>query len=246
MSTVWPGIDNVTPGSVGYGFENFTTTRTPGYIWNGTTNVGTGSGTYAAIDRYDAAFRRAALHHGAGVSASRLGDRRRWRTIGVHRLQADDLRRSIAASFGDREFRSYASDPNNPNNRDLIVRSVDEHGQQHALLSRSAGESDQQRRFSRWSAAATRRVLRPRPVRQRLRQRELRQSRGHGRHVRADGQLQHSALPGTVHGYEFAWRRIRRYELQQHATWSATSAPIRARSKMCSTARTASTARHSM
>jgi hypothetical protein len=29
-----PGIDNVTPGSVGYGFENFTTTRTPGFIWN--------------------------------------------------------------------------------------------------------------------------------------------------------------------------------------------------------------------
>src|SRR5207244_4073930 len=41
------GIDNTTPGSVGYGFENFTTTRTPGFIWNGTSNVGTGSGTYA-------------------------------------------------------------------------------------------------------------------------------------------------------------------------------------------------------
>src|SRR5262249_13185243 len=25
------GIDNTTPGSVGYGFENFVTTRTPGY-----------------------------------------------------------------------------------------------------------------------------------------------------------------------------------------------------------------------
>jgi hypothetical protein len=38
------GIDNVTPGSVGYGFENFTTTRTPGFIWNGSANVGSGSG----------------------------------------------------------------------------------------------------------------------------------------------------------------------------------------------------------
>ena len=40
------GIDNTTPGDVGYGFENFTTTRTPGFIWNGSTNVGTGSGLY--------------------------------------------------------------------------------------------------------------------------------------------------------------------------------------------------------
>jgi len=42
------GIDYTTPGSVVYGFEDFTTTNTPGYIDNGSgTNIGTGSGSYS-------------------------------------------------------------------------------------------------------------------------------------------------------------------------------------------------------
>ncbi|MCA9230450.1 MAG: hypothetical protein KDA57_07355 [Planctomycetales bacterium] len=41
------GIDNASPGGVAYGFEDFTDTRAPGYIYSGGANVGTGSGTYA-------------------------------------------------------------------------------------------------------------------------------------------------------------------------------------------------------
>ena len=41
------GIDNPTPGNIAYGFEDFTDTRTPGYIYSGGTNIGTGTGTYA-------------------------------------------------------------------------------------------------------------------------------------------------------------------------------------------------------
>jgi len=42
-----PGVDNTTPGGVAYGFEDFTDTRVPGYIWSGGANVGTGSGSFA-------------------------------------------------------------------------------------------------------------------------------------------------------------------------------------------------------
>ena len=42
-----PGIDNVTLGSAAYGFENFTTQNSPGYVWSGGTNIGTGSGSFA-------------------------------------------------------------------------------------------------------------------------------------------------------------------------------------------------------
>jgi glycosidase len=119
------GIDNVTPGSVGYGFEDFTTIRTPGYIWNGTTNVGTGSGAYAQI-----------------IDTTQLAEGRHYITVRAfrHRDAAtggdggpavfSDFKRTI---YVDRlpptaaivSFDPFASNPSNPNNRDLIVRSID-------------------------------------------------------------------------------------------------------------------------
>jgi alpha-amylase len=70
-------VDNVTPGSVTYGFENFTTTRTPGYINNGSGNVGTGVGVYEQT-----------------IDASRLSE-------GRHYLTVRTFRHRDAASGGD-------------------------------------------------------------------------------------------------------------------------------------------------
>lgn len=120
-----PGIDDVSPGSVGYGFENFTTTRQPGYVWNGSTNVGNGSGTYVqTIDTTQLAEGRhyvtvRAFRHRDGSSGGDGGpavftDFKK--TIYVDRLPPE----SEVASFD-----AFASNPGNPNNRDLIVRSVD-------------------------------------------------------------------------------------------------------------------------
>ena len=111
---------------VGYGFENFTTTRTPGYIWNGTTNIGTGSGTYAQTIDTTQLSEGTALHHGAGVSASRFGDGRRRRPVGVHRFQETIYVDRLPPVSAVASFDPYASNPSDPNNRDLIVRSVDE------------------------------------------------------------------------------------------------------------------------
>jgi len=119
------GIDDVTPGSVGYGFENFVTTRTPGFIWNGSTNVGTGSGAYAQT-----------------IDAAQLSEGRHYVTVRAFRHRNNstggdggpavftDFKQTI---YVDRlppvsaiaSFDPYATDPNNPNNRDLIVHSVD-------------------------------------------------------------------------------------------------------------------------
>ncbi len=41
------GVDFTTPGSVVYGFEQFVTTRTPGFIAGPSGNTGTGTGTYS-------------------------------------------------------------------------------------------------------------------------------------------------------------------------------------------------------
>jgi alpha-amylase len=119
------GIDNVSPGSVGYGFEEFTTTRAPGFIWNGSTNVGTGTGNYAQT-----------------IDATQLSEGRHYVTVRAfrHRDSATggdggpavftDFRRTI---YVDRlppvsaiaSFAPFASSPGTLQNRDLIVQSVD-------------------------------------------------------------------------------------------------------------------------
>ena len=136
------GIDNMTPGSVGYGFENFTTTSTPGYIWNGSANIGTGSGAYAqAIDTTQLSEGRhyvtvRAFRHRNGTTGGDGGpavftDFKR--TIYVDRLPPV----SVIASFD-----PYATDPNNPNNRDLIVESIDRTANEvHVLLDLPANKT---------------------------------------------------------------------------------------------------------
>jgi len=119
------GIDNTTLGSAAYGFENFTTTNSPGFVWSGGTNVGTGIGTFAqSIDATQLsegrhyitvrAFRHRNSGTGGDGGPAVFTDFKR--TIYVDRLPP------VAATVS---FNPYASDPNNPNNRDLIVRSVD-------------------------------------------------------------------------------------------------------------------------
>jgi glycosidase len=119
------GIDNTNLNATAYGFENFTTTNTPGYIWSGGANVGTGSGTFVQT-----------------IDATQLSEGRHYLTVRAWRHRASstggdggpavytDFKRTF---YVDRlppvsavvSFDPYASAPNNPNDRDLIVRSVD-------------------------------------------------------------------------------------------------------------------------
>ncbi|HYO23324.1 MAG TPA: dockerin type I domain-containing protein [Lacipirellulaceae bacterium] len=119
------GIDDTTPGSVGYGFENFTTQRTPGYIWNGSSNVGSGTGSYAQT-----------------IDATKLAEGRHYVTVRAFRHRNagsggdggpavfTDFKRTV---YVDRlkpqaqvvSFAPFASSPANQANRDLVVRSVD-------------------------------------------------------------------------------------------------------------------------
>jgi alpha-amylase len=119
------GIDNTSPGSVGYGFEEFVTQRAPGYIWNGSSNVGTGIGTYAqTIDTTQLsegrhyvtvrAFRHRNAATGGDGGPAVFTDFRR--TVYVDRLPAE----AAIVSFA-----PFASSPGTLQNRDLIVRSVD-------------------------------------------------------------------------------------------------------------------------
>jgi hypothetical protein len=139
------GIDDTTLGSAGYGFENFRTTYSPGYIWNGLTNVGTGSGTYMQ-----------------SIDASQLSEGRHYITVRAFRHRNSstggdggpavftDFKRTI---YVDRlppeaavvSFSPYASAPNDPNNRDLIVRSVDQTADNiHILLDLPANLTESQ------------------------------------------------------------------------------------------------------
>ena len=117
------GIDNTTLGSAAYGFENFTTTNTPGFVWSSGTNVGTGSGTFAqTIDTTQfsegrhyitvRAFRHRNAGTGGDGGPSVFTDFKR--TIYVDRLPPE----SALVSFA-------PLDASNPNNRDMIVRSMD-------------------------------------------------------------------------------------------------------------------------
>lgn len=135
------GIDNVTPGSVGYGFEEFTTTRTPGYIDDGNgTNIGTGTGTYVQT-----------------IDATQLSEGRHYVTTRAFRHRADggpavyeDFKQTI---YIDRlppeaavaSFEPFASNPNEPENRDLIVESTDGTADNmHLFLDLPAGLTDEQ------------------------------------------------------------------------------------------------------
>lgn len=139
------GVDYVTPGSPSYGFENFTTQNSPGYVWSGGTNVGTGSGSFAQI-----------------IDTTQLAEGRHYVTVRAFRHRDagtggdggpavyTDFKRTI---YVDRlppeaalvSFAPYASDPNNPNNRDFIVQSVDQTADSmHVLLDLPANLTDQQ------------------------------------------------------------------------------------------------------
>jgi alpha-amylase len=121
------GIDDVVPGSIGYGFEHFNTVSSPGYVWDAgtSTNVGTGSGTYAQL-----------------IDATLLPEGRHYVTVRAfrHRNSATggdggpgvftDFKRTI---YVDRlppeaaivSFEPFASSPGTLTNRDLIVQSAD-------------------------------------------------------------------------------------------------------------------------
>jgi alpha-amylase len=120
-----PGVDHVTPGSVVYGFEEFTDVRSPGYVFSGGTNVGTGFGAYSQ-----------------SIDATQLAEGRHYITVRAfrHRNAATggdggpavftDFKKTI---YVDRlrpeaevvSFEPFASNPGATQNRDLIVRSVD-------------------------------------------------------------------------------------------------------------------------
>jgi alpha-amylase len=116
-----PGIDVTNPSDVSYGFEHFTDTRSPGFVSNGMGgNTGSGVGLYEQE-----------------IDATQLAEGRHYVTVRAYRHRDDggpavftDFKRTIYVDRLDPEaaivsFEPYASNPNNPNNRDLIARSVD-------------------------------------------------------------------------------------------------------------------------
>jgi glycosidase len=120
-----PGIDHVTPGSVDYGFEEFTGVRSPGYVFSGGVNVGTGVGAYSqTIDATQLAegrhyitaraFRHRDAATGGDGGPAVFTDF--TKTIYVDRLKPE----SAIVSF-----EPFASSPSTLSNRDLIVRSTD-------------------------------------------------------------------------------------------------------------------------
>jgi alpha-amylase len=120
-----PGVDHVTPGSVAYGFEEFTDVRSPGYVFSGGANVGTGFGAYSqTIDATQLAegrhyitvraFRHRDAATGGDGGPAVFTDFKK--TIYVDRLKPE------AAVVS---FEPFASSPTTLQNRDLIVRSTD-------------------------------------------------------------------------------------------------------------------------
>ncbi len=127
-----PGVDVTAPGDVSYGFEQFTGTHTPGF-----TNDGVGV-------------------YEQQVDATQLAEGRHYITVRAFRHRTSgpavysDFKRTI---YVDRlppeaaivSFEPYASNPNNPNNRDLIVRSVDQTADNmHMYLDLPANMTDAQ------------------------------------------------------------------------------------------------------
>jgi glycosidase len=138
------GVDHVTPESVVYGFEEFTTERTPGYIDDGNGgnggNAGTGTGTYAQT-----------------IDTSLLSEGRHYITARAFRHRSDggpaiytDFRETI---YVDRlppesavvSFEPFASQPTATENRDLVVRSIDQTADNmHFFLDLAPNVSDAQ------------------------------------------------------------------------------------------------------
>ncbi len=109
------GVDHVTPNSVDYGFEEFTTTNLPGYIAGG---GGTGSGQYEQA-----------------IDTTALAEGRHYITVRAFRHRDDggpavftDFKRTIYVDRLPPEAEIVSFDPvnSNPNNRDMVVRSVDQ------------------------------------------------------------------------------------------------------------------------
>jgi alpha-amylase len=107
-----PGIDNPTPGSVAYGFEDFTDTRIPGYSNNGI-------GTYSQT-----------------IDTTELSEGRHYVTVRAFRQRSSgpavftDFKQAIyvdrlAPEVAIQSFEPYESSPNVLQNRDLIVKSLD-------------------------------------------------------------------------------------------------------------------------
>lgn len=136
-----PGVDVTNPADVSYAFEAFTDTRIPGYIDNGSGgNIGTGTGLYIQ-----------------NIDTTQLSEGRHYVTVRAYRHRAvsgtpvfTDFRRTV---YIDRlppesaivSFDPFASDPGNPNNRDLIVRSVDQTADRvHVLLDLPANMTEAQ------------------------------------------------------------------------------------------------------
>ncbi|TWT97761.1 Alpha-amylase precursor [Botrimarina colliarenosi] len=134
-------VDNVTPGSVAYGFEEFATTRTPGYVWDGSQNVGAGAGVYEQT-----------------IDATQLSEGRHYVTARAfrHRDAATggdggpavytDFRKTIYVDLlpPDSTVESFAPYGASPNDRDLVIRSVDQTADKvHVYLDLPATTSDE-------------------------------------------------------------------------------------------------------
>ena len=112
-----PGIDFVTPGSVVYGFEQFTTANTPGYIDDGFGgNIGSGHGTYEQdidvtqlAEGYHFITARTFRHRDSGPAI--FDDQKR--VIYVDRLDPDS------------EVVSFEVNGGGTGDMDLLMRSVD-------------------------------------------------------------------------------------------------------------------------
>lgn len=134
------GIDYSAPGGIDYGFEEFTTTRTPGYIDNGSgVNIGTGTGTYVQT-----------------IDATQLAEGRHYLTTRAFRHRDngpavfEDVKQTI---YIDRlppeaslvSFEPFASAPNTPQDRDLVFESTDQTADNmHIFLDLPANLSDTQ------------------------------------------------------------------------------------------------------
>jgi alpha-amylase len=134
------GVDYTTPGSVVYGFEEFTTTKTPGYIAGPSGNIGTGTGAYSQT-----------------IDTTQLSEGRHYITARAFRERSDggpaiftDFRETI---YVDRlppepqivSFAPFATQPNIGQSRDLIVKSVDGTANaMHFFLNLPASFSDTQ------------------------------------------------------------------------------------------------------
>lgn len=137
-------VDNVTPGSVSYGFEEFQTTNSPGYVWDGSQNVGTGVGVFEQV-----------------VDATQLAEGRHYLTARAFRHRNagtggdggpavfSDFKKAIYIDLLPPEsevtsFEPFASNPGNPNNRDLIVTSLDQTAERvHVFLDLPATVSEE-------------------------------------------------------------------------------------------------------